>query len=99
MLLAASVAGFASVVTITNIQWVPFIKRVFLTNISKTWVVFVLLFATVTVLLSPSGLGWRDYAWMTIPLIFSTGYVIILFGPIQDRIVRRRQRKERKPQA
>ena len=95
MLTAASVAGFISVVTLTNIQWVPVIKRLFLTNISKTWVVFLSLFSGITYALSPRGLGLREFGWMALPLMLSTGFIIILFGPIQDRIVRRRQRKER----
>jgi magnesium-transporting ATPase (P-type) len=95
MLAAASVAGFTAVVTLTNIQWIPWVKRIFLTNISKTWVVFLSLFSAITYGLSPRGLSWQAYGWMAFPLVLSTGFIIILFGPIQDRIVRHRQRKER----
>jgi hypothetical protein len=96
MLVAANVSGIVSVLTITNIQWVPAVKRLFLTNIKKTWVVFLAMSVGIAYALSPPDVSLKAFAWMLGPMFLSGGYCIIIFGPIQDRIVRYRQRKQRR---
>ena len=59
----------------------------------KSWTLLFLLYFSMLLLLSPSLRNVQAMLYLCFPLILSTGFCIILFGPIRDSIVRKRQKK------
>lgn len=94
-IVVANIVGFLDLIFILNAQNVPFFKKYFIPSISWTWINFVSIFCAATYFLSSDALTIPAFAALLLPLIFSTGFCIIAFGPIQDKIVTARQRKAR----
>lgn len=91
---AANFASLISVlVTLTaeRAKWIPN-TRYFRTT--KTWSLLVILYCSILIGLAPPLRETRNLTILFLPLLLSTGFAILVFGPIQDSIVRRQQRKE-----
>lgn len=97
-LFATGLAGFIAVLTVVNGVYVPWVKKYIIVNTFMTWVVFLSIYFGITILFSPRVFTIHDYSVLIGPFMFSTGYIIIIFGPVQDRITRRRQLKGRAKQ-
>lgn len=97
-LLATSVAGLTAVLVVVNGVYLPWIKKYILPNTFMTWAVFLSIYFGITVLFSPNAFTSHDFAVLIAPFMFSTGYIIIIFGFLQDRIMRRRQLRARAKQ-
>lgn len=93
--LVSIASGFFAVTTVTRGEQVPFLKKRLFCNIYRMWAVFVSLYFSPMILLSPPIQNLRGFLWLAIPLIMSTGFSILIYGPIQDRLVRGAQRRER----
>ena len=93
--LASEVGGFVTLMVVLNLQNIKVIKKWIIPTVSRTWIVFTSIYILVTYAFLPAEIGFRSFLPLIMPLIFSTGFVVILFGPIQDAIVRRGQRKMR----
>lgn len=94
-LLASNIAGFLAVLGVVNLQYVSLIKRFLMRGISGTWVFFLATYCVLTWALGPAGWGLAEYAPLSVPLVMSCGFSIVVFGPLQDAAVRRRQQKTR----
>ncbi len=60
----------------------------------KAWTLVVLFYMSIFLNLVPSMRDWQLLYSMLFPLVLSTGFAMIAFGPIRDRIVWHYQRKE-----
>jgi putative effector of murein hydrolase LrgA (UPF0299 family) len=92
-LIAAQVAGLLALFVTLQTAKVPFLRKNVVNRSLKTWALLLLVFFGTVVLLAPPTRELRNGLWMTIPLVLSTGFCIVLFGPIQDFLVRREQRR------
>ena len=92
---SANVAGMIAVLTILKGERTPWLKRHVLTRSRRTWPLFATLYAGLLVLGAPPLRDLRNFAWLALPTLISTGFTIVAFGPIQDRIVAKIQRQAR----
>jgi hypothetical protein len=92
---ATQIAGFCALLSTVNVQYIERLK--FLTRgAPRTWIFFLVIYVGMTILVGPKSFNVHIYSLMAAPLILTTGLSIIVFGPIQDRIMRRRQSVERR---
>lgn len=71
-------------------------ERVFkkwLNRSAKTWALVLTLYGSMLIVLAPPLRNLHTLLYLSIPLILSTGFAIMVFGPIQDHLVRRDQRR------
>jgi hypothetical protein len=61
----------------------------------KTWAFFLAIYWACQLGFAPALREWKSFLIMLIPGALSCGYCIILFGPIQDRLVAAGQRRSR----
>jgi hypothetical protein len=94
-ILSANLAAAGALMLILKLEATPWVRKKVLTRSLKTWVVFTGVFLGILLALSPALREPRAFGWLILPLILSTGFWILLFGPIQDRLVARRQSRER----
>ena len=85
---------FALLVTLKG-ERTSWARRVFFGKSRKTWPVFLCLYLAPMLALIPVLRTGMGFLWLFVPLVLSTGYCIIVFGPIQDYLVARAQRRER----
>jgi hypothetical protein len=93
--LAANVAGMVAVLTILKGERTPWVKRNILTRSRRTGPIFASLYFALQLAGAPAMREARNFVWLVIPTLLSTGFTILAFGPIQDRIVARIQRQSR----
>ncbi len=90
---AVALVGGLLTLQLEKISW---IKETLLAGTFRTWVFIVCFYFGFLLILIPELREVRALAWMTPPLLMSTGLMINpLFGPIQDQIVRNAQRRTR----
>jgi hypothetical protein len=97
-ILASCLAGMAALLVTLRAERTPWIRRHALNRQSRTWAVFLLIYFGGMVGVAPHLNPLhspRVFLWMVLPLILCTGFTIIAFGPLQDRIVARIQRRAR----
>ena len=91
--LASNLASFAAVMfTLHGVKWLPPLLR-WIKGIPRTLGCLVVTYTSLMLLLMPALQEWRPFLILFGPLALTTGFSIVVFGPIQDRIVRRAQRK------
>ncbi len=95
VLIASNCSGFLSLILILKAERTPWIRRRILNRSLKTWIVFVSLFLLGLVVGAPAMREVRGFSFLIFPAICSTGFLIMAFGPVQDRIVARIQRRSR----
>jgi hypothetical protein len=95
-IIGTNVAAFFAMILILQLEWVPAIKRNVLTRSRRTWPVFLMLYYGILLALAPAVRGWRPLAILFLPLALSNGFGILAFGPVQDWLVARNQRRTRK---
>ncbi len=92
---AANIAGFLGLlITLRAERSATFKKRVLNSGI-KTWILLSSVYSGIILALVPHTREIGAFLWMFLPLLLSTGFGIIAFGPVQDRIVQGLQRKQR----
>jgi hypothetical protein len=92
-LAASNLAALISVLTTLHAEKVLWIRQRWLNRSAKTWALLVSLYFGILLAASPSLRNIQSLIYLALPLILSTGFAILVFGPIQDFIVRRQQRK------
>jgi putative effector of murein hydrolase LrgA (UPF0299 family) len=92
-LIAAQVGGLLALFVTLKTAKVTFLRKYVVNRSLKTWALLLLVFFGTVALIAPPTRELRNWLWMTIPLVLSTGFCIIVFGPIQDLFVRREQRR------
>jgi hypothetical protein len=92
-ILASEISGLLSLLATLRMERVPFLRRYLINRSLKTWALFLCIYFGIILLIAPAMRDWRHWLWMTVPLMLGNGFVILLFGPIQDFLVRRDQRR------
>ncbi len=95
---ATFIAGLISLLATTKAERIPWVRKQVLYRSRHTWAFFVSLFWGLSLLLAPPLRSMKVLAWMAFPIMFSQFLMSLVFGPIQDRIVARIQRRSRLPQ-
>jgi hypothetical protein len=91
--LASNVSGFISVLLTLQAERTPWIRKRWLNRSLKTWALIISLYLSIMVALSPALRDFHTLVYLFIPLLLSTGFAILAFGPVQDFLVRKQQRK------
>lgn len=88
------ISGFFSPLIVLQGERVGALKRTLFRNGMTTWILFVSLFLGLIWIMGPESLrSGKAMLWMFVPLSFTTGFSIIAFGPVQDRLVSARQKR------
>jgi hypothetical protein len=85
---------FVALLGSLQIEKLAWFKKIPLHGAIKTWTVLTLLYVGLAVSLSAPLQNSKNFLVLVLPLILSAGVGILLFGPVQDQLVRRQQRKE-----
>ncbi len=91
-ILVSNLAALVSLVLTLQAEGIAWILKHVLNRSLKTWTLLVSLYMGILIALSPCLRAIEPFKYLIFPLILSSGYAIILFGPIQDYLVRRKQR-------
>lgn len=95
-LIAAQLASVVGGLLTLQAEQVRFLKTRVINSTWKTWTLLLVLYNGIILLFCPPLRELKIYAVMLPLLIMSNGVILTtVFGPIQDWIVRRRQRKAR----
>ncbi len=88
---ASNLAGFLSLMITLRAERIRWLRRYVLRQPSFTW--FLLVFAYLAILLSvsPEMREPKTLAIFVGPLVLSTGFFIVIFGPIRDALMVRKQ--------
>jgi hypothetical protein len=92
-LVASNISGFLTVLTTLQAERTPWIRKNCLNRSLKTWTFFLSLYFGILLSLAPVLRNATSFLYLILPLILSTGFSIIAFGPVQDFLVRRQQQK------
>lgn len=90
---ASQVGGLMALLVTLRAEKSRWVREKLLNRSLKTWALFLSIYLGSLLTLVPALRNPRALGWLIVPLILSNGFCIILFGPIQDRIVRSEQRK------
>jgi hypothetical protein len=91
-LLVSQVAGVIGLLLTLQAEGVPWIRRHILRRSVMTWSFFLLIYFGILLGANPVLRDAKTLAWLIVPIILNQGWCILIFGPIQDQIVRRKQR-------
>ena len=92
-LFVSNVAALISLVVTLQVELMDQKRKIWFTRSSKTWAFLCLIYFGIVLLLCPLLRDGRNLLILFVPMLLSTGFCILIFGPIQDQLVRRRQRK------
>lgn len=97
-ILASNVGGFVGGLLTLAMERREPIRRLLLGNWIKTWAMLAILYTAVLLALSPALRDLRTLAILFVPLVCCSGFMLPLFGIVQDRIISWEQRRaSRKP--
>jgi putative effector of murein hydrolase LrgA (UPF0299 family) len=94
-LIASNLAGLIALLSTLQIEKLSWFKKIKLQSTFKTWSLLIFIFSSLVLVLAPPLRQLENFAILILPLVLSTGFSLLAFGPIQDSLVRRQQRKER----
>ncbi len=92
---ASNLGAFVALLVTLQFEKSELFKRIPIHSTLKTWSTLSFIYLSILFALAPHLLDLQNFAVLILPLIFSTGFSIIVFGPIQDQIVRRKQQAEK----
>jgi hypothetical protein len=93
-ILASELAAFVCLPVTLYSQRTPRLKFLSKGTI-RSWMLLSGLYFGVLLLICPWLRSWVALGWMFGPLLMCTGLMIIIYGPLHDRIIRRTQEKTR----
>jgi hypothetical protein len=93
--LASNLAALIALLGTLQIEKTYWFKKTRIHSAFKAWSVLASLYFSISIGLASPLQTFQNFLVLILPLILSTGFSFILFGPIQDQLVRRQQRKER----
>jgi hypothetical protein len=85
---AANVAGFFSGLLALALERRGKVGRLLMGNAFKAWFVLFILYSSILLALAPALREFWAFTVMFVPVVFSTGFMLPLWGPTQDRILR-----------
>ena len=94
-ILATNIAGLAALLITLRAEKTPWMRSRVIYRPLWTWVLFLSVYFGTLLGFAPEMRVGRQFAWLILPVILSTGFAILVFGPIQDRLVARAQRRAR----
>ena len=94
-IIASNVSGFLCLMMVTFGHQNKWFKKNIIPGPGMTWLVFTLQYFAVLVLLTPAIQDWHRFLILALPLIFTTGICIFIFGPIRDWLIKVQQTKNR----
>ncbi len=92
--LSSNLAALISLLGTLQIEKTSWFKKPKIPSAIKTWSILMSLYLGMILNMSPPLQTFQNFAVLILPLVLSTGFSILLFGPLQDQLVRRQQRRE-----
>ena len=92
---ASNIGAWCCLPTTLVLERVRWFKRLVIPGWARTWLFFVAVYFGVLLGLVPEMRDLRAFKWMSLPLIYTSGFTIIVYGPVHDFFVRRSQRRGR----
>ena len=93
---ASNVSGLTSLLLYSAGGRRPWIRKHLLGGPFRTWTLFLIAYFGMMLLMAPALRDAENFKWLLIPVIMTTGFTILVFGPIQDELVARSQRSAQK---
>jgi hypothetical protein len=93
--LVSNIAALIAVLVTLQAERVPWMVKYFINRSLKTWTFLAIIYFGILLGNIPFLRAFEPLLYLSFPLILTSGFAIIVFGPIQDRIVRRQQLRER----
>lgn len=88
---ASNIAGLAALLVNSFAHRTPWARRKVIFNPLATWIVFLGVYFGLELALSPALRDLAHFEWLVVPTILATGFAILIYGPIQDRLVSSRR--------
>lgn len=98
ILLCILVSNFAALVSLLatlKAEKNPWLVKVWLNRTLKTWFFLAVIYFGIQFTLCPPLRSSDPFLYLTFPLMFSTGFAMVIFGPIQDEFIKRQQKRAR----
>ncbi len=92
-ILVSNVAGFVALLSTLTLERQDWARRYYMNRSITTWSVLSGFYFAILFICIPELRSFHVIGGMFLPLLFSTGFMIPLFGVAQDRIIGRAQRK------
>jgi hypothetical protein len=94
-IIGSNLSALISLFLVIGLEKKPWFKRKVFTSSLNTWIFFATSYFGFLLLFAPALLDWERLWKMALPLIFSNGFALLVFGVLQDRRVQKNQRKQR----
>jgi hypothetical protein len=94
---ASNLAALVALLVTLRAERVEWIKKNFLSRSFKTWALLTGIYFSILLSISPTLRSMENLVWLFPSLVLSVGFIIIIFGPIQDHFVRQRQKMAHEP--
>ncbi len=91
---SSNVAALIGLTLTLQIEKTSWFKKPKIPSALKTWSLLVAFYLGISVILATPLQSVDGFFILVLPLILSTGFSLVLFGPIQDYLIRRQQRKD-----
>jgi len=88
-IIASNLAALVGIIVTLWLEKKPELKKNLLHGKFKTWVLLSFLYLIILISACPCLRTPKNLITLFVPLIFSTGFAIIAFGPLQDWIISR----------
>jgi hypothetical protein len=95
-ILGVQISGFVALFSTTRLERIEWIKRRLMNRSLKTWAYFLTVYFGGMLWIAPPLREGRILGPLILPLILSNGLTIIIFGPLQDVLVRKSQNRARR---
>jgi hypothetical protein len=95
VILVSNLAAWCCLPTTLALERVAWFKRSVISGWLRTWLLFTGIYFSVLLALEPGMREPRVFAILILPVIFTSGYTIFIYGPIHDFFIKRSQRAAR----
>jgi hypothetical protein len=92
LVFVSNITGLISLLSTLQIEKMGWLRRMPVRGTFKAWLILGSLYFGILFGLCPQLRSLRPFMLLAIPLISSSGFSMILFGPIQDCLVSRKKR-------
>lgn len=94
-ILVSNGAGMTALLSTLKLERTAWVRTNILRGPIQTWTYFLTVYFGLLIGLFPPLQESQGFALLVLPLIFTTGFTILAFGPLQDGIIAREQRRFR----
>lgn len=89
---ASNVAAFMGLILTLRAEKIAWVRQNILTRALASWTLLSAIYFTLLFVLAPFLYDFNVLKWLFFPLLLSTGFAIVVFGPVQDLNMRRQQK-------